>query len=54
MDARKERDKVVLAFGLGMELAQAIHDGLYSGLEVDDLGGLIGVLICQRVLRGEK
>lgn len=39
--AKQQVDQSVNAFKLGLELAQSMKDGLYSELEVDDLGSLI-------------
>ena len=49
IDPQLEVDKAVAAFHLGLEVAQLFKQGVYDELHEDDLGSLIGALICQRV-----
>lgn len=51
MNADREVNQTIAAFALGLDIATLFRYGTYDGLDEDDLGSLIGALICERVLR---
>lgn len=54
MNAEIEVNQTIAAFRLGLDIAALFKLGVYDELEEDDLGSLIGALICERVLNPKE